>query len=160
MSGTLPALLVAAAFGIAVANAVAAVRSSAMIALVAAATLALFAPIPAGWNERVHLACWIVIVTCGASMHRSGAIDVRIAIALAAAAGTTGGVVANLANSQAAVMSMLLVATTTCIASRFAAQRVPLAPKVASSWLIAIALLAATLQWVPVTPGYLPDHLE
>jgi hypothetical protein len=25
---------------------------------------------------------------------------------------------------------------------------------------IAIAVLAATLQLLPVTPGYLPDHLE
>jgi len=29
-----------------------------------------------------------------------------------------------------------------------------------SSWVIAIAALAATLQLLPVTPGYLPDHLE
>jgi hypothetical protein len=37
---------------------------------------------------------------------------------------------------------------------------VPLAPRIVSSWLIAVALLAATLQMLPVTPGYLPDHLE
>jgi len=29
-----------------------------------------------------------------------------------------------------------------------------------SSWLIAIAVLAAALPYLPVTPGYLPDHLE
>jgi hypothetical protein len=32
--------------------------------------------------------------------------------------------------------------------------------KVVSSWVIVIAVLAATLQMLPVTPGYLPDHLE
>ena len=32
--------------------------------------------------------------------------------------------------------------------------------KVVSSWVIAVAVLAATLQLLPVTPGYLPDHLE
>jgi hypothetical protein len=32
--------------------------------------------------------------------------------------------------------------------------------KVVSSWVIAVAILAATLQLIPVTPGYLPDHLE
>jgi hypothetical protein len=36
----------------------------------------------------------------------------------------------------------------------------PLAIKVVSSWVIVIAVLAATLQVLPVTPGYLPDHLE
>jgi len=29
-----------------------------------------------------------------------------------------------------------------------------------SSWIIAIAVLAGTLQLLAVTPGYLPDHLE
>jgi hypothetical protein len=32
--------------------------------------------------------------------------------------------------------------------------------KVVSSWVIAVAVLAAALQLLPVTPGYLPDHLE
>jgi len=31
---------------------------------------------------------------------------------------------------------------------------------VMSSWVIAVAVLALTLQLLPVTPGYLPDHLE
>jgi urease accessory protein len=35
-----------------------------------------------------------------------------------------------------------------------------IALKVVSSWLIAIALLMLALQFIPVTPGYAPDHLE
>jgi hypothetical protein len=35
-----------------------------------------------------------------------------------------------------------------------------LAVKVVVSWLIAIALLNAVLRLLPVTPGYLPDHVE
>ncbi|HET6972107.1 MAG TPA: hypothetical protein VFH92_13350 [Phenylobacterium sp.] len=31
---------------------------------------------------------------------------------------------------------------------------------VGASWLIAIAALAAALPFLPVTPGYLPDHLD
>jgi len=31
---------------------------------------------------------------------------------------------------------------------------------VVSSWLVAIAALTALLQFLPVTPGYLPDHVE
>ena len=53
-----------------------------------------------------------------------------------------------------------LVAIVTLLAARVASRRVPIAPKVVSSWLIAVALLAVTLQLIPVTPGYLPDHLE
>jgi hypothetical protein len=38
--------------------------------------------------------------------------------------------------------------------------RAPIIVKVVASWLIAVAILAATLQFLPVTPGYLPDHLD
>jgi hypothetical protein len=36
----------------------------------------------------------------------------------------------------------------------------PIPVKVTSSWLIAIAALTVLLQFLPVTPGYIPDHLE
>jgi hypothetical protein len=39
-------------------------------------------------------------------------------------------------------------------------RRVLIALRVAASWLIAVAMLGALLQFLPVTPGYLPDHLE
>lgn len=39
-------------------------------------------------------------------------------------------------------------------------QRAPIAAKVIVSWLIAIALLGATLPFLPVTPGYVSDHME
>lgn len=35
-----------------------------------------------------------------------------------------------------------------------------LALKVVASWLIAIAVLVTSLSFLPVTPGYQPDHLE
>jgi len=156
----LPAVLVAAAFGIAIAN----VRSewlwSSIVVFVASAAIVAFAPIPAVWNERTYLACWIVIVACSAGVHLPNALRARVMVVLAVVAGATGGAVAGAANAHAIVASLSLIATTTSLASRAAAQRVPLAPKVVSSWLIAVALLAATLQMLPVTPGYLPDHLE
>lgn len=31
---------------------------------------------------------------------------------------------------------------------------------IVGSWLVAIAALAAILRILPVTPGYLPDHVE
>jgi hypothetical protein len=45
-------------------------------------------------------------------------------------------------------------------ASLVVARNASIPIKVASSWVIAVAVLAATLQLLPVTPGYLPDHLE
>jgi len=45
-------------------------------------------------------------------------------------------------------------------ASVIADRRVRLALRVIGSWLIAVAMLGALLQFLPVTPGYLPDHME
>jgi urease accessory protein len=53
-----------------------------------------------------------------------------------------------------------VAAAVTLFAARPNAARRPIAPKVLAAWLIAVALLAALLRFVPVTPGYLPDHLE
>jgi len=39
-------------------------------------------------------------------------------------------------------------------------RRVLIALRVVASWLIAVALLGAMLQLIPVTPGYMPDHME
>ena len=39
-------------------------------------------------------------------------------------------------------------------------RRGSIAVKVAASWLIAVALLAISLQMAPVTPGYRPDHMD
>jgi hypothetical protein len=45
-------------------------------------------------------------------------------------------------------------------ASLIADRRVLLALRVIGSWLIAVAMLGVLLQFLPVTPGYLPDHMD
>ena len=45
-------------------------------------------------------------------------------------------------------------------AGRVSRRNPALVLKVVSSWLLAIAALLAILQCLPVTPGYLPDHVE
>jgi hypothetical protein len=160
MNGMLPALLVAAAFGIATSNACPSTRIRATFAFAAIAVLAGFTAIPVAWNDRMHFACWLTIVACSASIHLPSAPGARAAIAFAAAAGATSGAVAGLANARMTIAWLPLIAIAASHASRVVGQHVPIAPKVVSSWLIAVALLAATLQVLPVTPGYLPDHLE
>jgi hypothetical protein len=39
-------------------------------------------------------------------------------------------------------------------------RRVCVVLAVLASWLIAVTVLVATLPFLPVTPGYAPDHLE
>jgi hypothetical protein len=156
MNPTLPALLVAAAFGLAIAKMRSEVRARAILVFAAAAALMAFAPRPPVWNGHVHLACWAAIVACGASLHLPNPFGARPAFVLALAAGTTGGAVA----SEHAILLLPPTTAATWLVAQRVARRVPIAPKVVSSWLIAVALLAATLEMLPVTPGYLPDHLE
>jgi uncharacterized membrane protein len=39
-------------------------------------------------------------------------------------------------------------------------RRVFIGLRVVVSWLIAVAVLVAALRFLPVIPGYVPDHLE
>ncbi len=160
MNGTLPALLIAAAFGIAIASAHAQVRWNSLVVFVVTGASDAFATIPLAWSERVHLEAWIAIVSCSVSVHLAKALEIRVAIVLATMAGATGGAVVSVVHERASIVLLAFVALTTCLAARAAVRRVPLAPKVVSSWLIAVAMLAATLQMLPITPGYMPDHLE
>jgi hypothetical protein len=53
-----------------------------------------------------------------------------------------------------------LAAAMTFLATHVAASRIAIVPKVVAGWLLAVALLATLLHFVPVTLGYMPDHLE
>lgn len=156
--GVLPALLVATAF--ALANASGAFRALALVVFVVIAAIVALVPIPASRSDAAHLACWISIVACGASAYAPDTLRSRFAIALAAGAGAAAGVVIAVADEPVMVALVPPVAGVAMLAARAAARHVPVAPKVVASWLIAVALLATLLQLVPVTPGYLPDHLE
>jgi len=158
VNGVLPPLLVAVSFAIAIANDGA--RFRALMVFVATAAVAALGPVPESWSDAAHLACWISIVACGGVAYASHAVGSRVTIALAICAGVSAGAVITPADAQAIVVLVPLAVVVTICAARAAARRLPIAPKVVASWLIAVALLATLLQTLPVTPGYLPDHLE
>jgi uncharacterized membrane protein len=39
-------------------------------------------------------------------------------------------------------------------------RRISIALRVVASWLIAVVVLVVALRFLPVIPGYVPDHLE
>ena len=158
MNGVLSPLLVAASFAIAIVNVGARFRAL-MVFFATAAVIALF-PMPAWTSDAGHLACWISIIACGAVAYAPHGVSARFAIALAAGAGVSAGAVVTRGDAPKLFVLVALVAVVTLCAARAAARHVPIAPKVVASWLIAVALLATLLQMLPVTPGYLPDHLE
>ena len=153
-------MLVYAAFAIALANELRAICVRALAALVATSTTVAVVHLPVAWTGAAHLACWTCVVACGASACAANGLGWRAAIGLALPSGAAAGAIVTLAGAPVALGLVPLVAVVTLLATRVASRRVPIATKVVSSWLIAVALLAVTLQLIPVTPGYLPDHLE
>jgi hypothetical protein len=100
-----------------------------------------------------------VIVT-GASVHLGRGLNQWAAVALSLNAAAWASAVVSLSGSKLdllkALPCVLIVLPATWVVSRHGS--IPV--KVISSWVIAIAILAAALQLLPVTPGYLPDHME
>jgi len=158
--GALPPALLCAALGLALAFAPRRTWMPSLAALAATAAVVALMSIPAGWREIAFLGCWISVIACAASVHLPHALRMRAAIALSLNSGLWSGATIAVAGSHIDLLKALPCALVLLPASWLVDRRVPIAIKVVSSWLIAIAVLAATLQFLSVTPGYLPDHLE
>jgi len=105
----------------------------------------------------VWSAAWVVVAAMALAtwLPRPG---VALPISLACSAGAvTGSLSATVPNLIAFVAILALAIVLTAVVAR---RGWALAPKVAAGWLLAIAALNATLAVLPVTPGYLPDHME
>ncbi len=130
------------------------------IGLVITATLAALAlPWPHGWLEAVFIGCWVSVVITALLVHLPGRVPLSVALIAGSNAGIWAGATiaeaGTLADAARALPFVLLVFPGRWLAARGAS----VAVKVASSWLVAVAILAATLPIVP-TPGYVPDHME
>jgi hypothetical protein len=158
--GALPPALLCAALGLALAFAPRRAWRPSLIALAVTATAVGLAPVPRGWLEGVFLGCWISVAASAATVHLPGALNPRGALALSINAGFWSGAVVALAGSGLDLVKALPCVLVLLPAAFIAGRRAPVVVKVVSSWLIAVALLAATLQFLPVTPGYMPDHLD
>ena len=153
-----PALLFAAlAFALAFAPRACAWPGTALAAGIAAVTAALRLPLSA--VEAAFLACWGTVILAAAMVHLPRGLPSAGALALAAAVGLAAGVIVAVAGTPAdlarAAPVLLLVWPARWLRGRGGGVGV----KVVASWLIAVAILAATLPVVP-TPGYKPDHME
>jgi hypothetical protein len=116
--------------------------------------------IPPVWLEVAFLGCWSSVVLTAATVHLPHGPGRHGALVLSCNAGLWSGAVLALSGSRLDSLKAVPAVLLLLPASWLVAHRAAIAVKVASSWLIAIALLAAVLPFLPVTPGYLPDHLE
>lgn len=160
--GFLPAALIFAALGFALSFAPRRVRAPALlVAAIAAsaATMLLQVPPDGSMAMFIYFACWASVVVAAASVHLPGGLPQPAAVVLSLACGAAAGAViaatGNLQDLAAAAPAALVILP----ASWLVASGRGIAVKVVTSWLIAIALLAAFLPITP-TPGYAPDHMQ
>jgi hypothetical protein len=158
--GIVPSALLFASLGLALTFSPRNIWTPSLLVLLATLMVLTFLPMPRSWLEGVFLGCWISVLATAGSLQLFHKIAAQAALILSINAGVWASAVAHLSGSRSELLEalpcVLILWPASWIAGRYGA--IPL--KVVSSWIIAIAALSGTLQLLPVTPGYLPDHLE
>ena len=153
-----PALL-CAALGFALAFAPRGSVLPSLLGLVAAAVAMAFVPLAPAWRETAFLVCWATLILTAAMVHLPGGPGPKLALALGVGAGAAGGAIVSVAGVASDLLKALPWALLCVPGAWLVARGQGIAIKVASSWLIAVAILAAALPITP-TPGYEPDHMQ
>lgn len=158
--GIVPPALLFLALGLALAFTPRRAWGPSLLVLVAALGAGAFVRVPQAWLEGVFFGCWISVIVTAASVHLVSGLSARAAVAFSINSAAWASAVISLSGSTLdllkALPCVLIFLPAAWVVRRYAS--IPV--KVVSSWVIAVAILAATLQLLPVTPGYLPDHLE
>jgi hypothetical protein len=158
--GIVPPALLCAALGLALAFAPRNAWAPSVLTLLSTLAALTFIPVPDAWLEAAFPGCWISVIAMAASLQLFPKIPSPAALILSINAGVWASAVSRFSGSRLDLVEalpwVLILWPASCVARRFGS--IPI--KVVSSWLIAIAALSITLQLLPVTPGYLPDHME
>jgi len=137
-------------------------RRAVLPALVIAGLVALaavFVPLPHSWTEVLFAGCWVSIILTSALVHLPSRLGLYPALLVAGNAGLWAGATIAVAGAPVDLARALPVVLLVLPSRWLIGRRAGVAVKVAASWLIAVAILAATLPIVP-TPGYVADHME
>lgn len=158
--GALPPALVCAALGLALGFAPRRIWAPALAALAAAAVSTSLIPQPFGWTDAIYVGAWITVALTASVLHLPGGVGPRLALALSLNAGLWSGALVCATGRQPDLLKALPWALLCLPAGWLVATNRAIAVKVAASWLIAVALLAAFLPVTTPTPGYAPDHMD
>jgi hypothetical protein len=160
----LTCLLMCAAVGIPLGLSARQIRTWGIAALGISALLAnvllAYVRVSPTWADAFFLNSWISILGCAACVHLRHPVGVIAAAILSLNAGLWCGALNALAEAPYAALETLPAVAILWPVSWAVCYKSTVAVKVVASWLMAVALLAATLQFLPITPGYLPDHIE
>ena len=158
--GALPPALLFAALGLALAFAPRRILAPAVVLAIFAAVGASFLRVATSWEDPIFLGCWISVAIAAASVHIPGGVRSFWVVILALNSGVWAGAVVAAAG-KALDLAIAAPIVLLCIPGAWlVATGRGIAVKVAASWLIAIGVLALSLQLAPTTPGYEPDHMD
>ena len=158
--GALPPALLFAALGLALAFARRRHLAPCIALAAVLAVLVSFIPLGTQWRDPIFLGCWISVIAVAASVHLPGGVGLKLSLFLAADAGLWGGGVIAVAGKPLDLAESIPLVLLCLPGAWLVAGKRGIAVKVLASWLIAVALLAATLQLTTPTPGYVPDHMD
>jgi len=117
-------------------------------------------PLGERWVEPVLFACWASAILGAVSVHLPQGPGLLTALFLATNAGVWSGAVLATAGTPMDLLRALPWTLLCVPAAWLVSRKLGVVVKVLASWLVAVALLAATLPLMPVTPGYEPDHMD
>lgn len=158
--GALPPALLAAALGFALAFAPRRILAPAIAVFAVAFIGVALTKVPQPWTDAVFYACWASVIVTALSVHLPKGLPSPAALALAVNAGLWAGAVVSTTGTPLDITKSLPWVLLCLPARWLAARRLSVAIKVVSSWLAAVAILAAALPTTTPTPGYAPDHME
>jgi hypothetical protein len=159
MNGFLACALPCLAFSLALANSSRGARLPSLMALALAAMAATLWPMPPSWSTLVLLGCWASAIVNGGLALASARPRAVAGIGLGLHTGLWIGASAAQLGMRTALLA-LPCALIVFPAAWLLARNGRVAVSVIGSWIVAVSLLVAALQFLPVTPGYLPDHIE
>lgn len=158
--GAFPPALLCAALGLGLASAEAKAVLEGFVVLGVTSCATALAPLPATWSRFVFLGCWVSVLACATTVYRARTLKAWGALALALNAGVWTGAMIALGPSKVEVFEALPFSLCAWPAAWARQRGGGIILKVLASWLVAVSVLAATLEFLPVTPGYLPDHVD
>ena len=158
--GALPPGLLLAALALALAFAPARARLVAIALAGLCGLAAIWAPAPAAWAEVIFAGCWLSVAVTALSVHLPAGLGSRGAWILGANAGLWSGAVIAVAGEPIDLAKASIALLLCPLAVWAIRRRGAIAVKTVASWLLAVAVLAATLPMLAATPGYVPDHMQ
>ena len=158
--GALPAALLCAAFGLLLAFAPRRALLPALALLAIVGIGVTWLPISGPLVEIAFLGCWGVLILTCVLVHLPRGVPAWLAAVLAPLVGIAAGAVIAGDGARSDILRAL-PCVLLCLPARWIVARGwQIGIKVVTSWLIAVALLAALLPSATKTPGYVPDHMD